>query len=230
MIALAGSRLVKRGRVISSGKYSLVAVSPSTTTTTAAAAAPATATAISAIPSTTAAPTAEAAASAAALSLGTRLVDVDRTSADGGAIEGRDGLLAVFVAGHLDEAEPTGSPRVTVRHDAHAVHLSERLKQLPEFVFACVEAQVSHKNILHASASALSCRKCEQFGGLGRSGGPFLKIDTGAGEQSNAASSIAGFLKPACQIDLKMRAHDSDADELALVHLPVSLSVKSHLQ
>jgi hypothetical protein len=41
---------------------------------------------------------------------------------------------------------------------------------------------------------------CEQLGGLGRSGGPFLKIVTGAGEQSIAASSIAGFRKAACQI------------------------------
>jgi hypothetical protein len=37
-------------------------------------------------------------------------------------------------------------------------------------------------------------------------GRAFLKIDTGAGEQSNAPSSIAGFPKPACQIDFKGRA------------------------
>ena len=43
-----------------------------------------------------------------------------------------------------------------------------------------------------------------QFGGLGRSGAPFLKIVTGAGEQSIAASSIAGFLKLACQIDSRV--------------------------
>jgi hypothetical protein len=70
--------------------------------------------------------------------------------------------------------------------------LSERFENRPEFVFVCVEAQISHENILHASASALSCRTCKQFGGLGRSGGPFLKIETAAGEQSNAGRSIAG--------------------------------------
>jgi hypothetical protein len=42
---------------------------------------------------------------------------------------------------------------------------------------------------------------CEQLGGLAREGGPFLKIDTGAGEQSIAASSIAGFPEAACQIE-----------------------------
>jgi hypothetical protein len=169
---------------------SLVTVAPPATTA-------ASATAISAVASAT------ASTATRTFSLGTRFVDVDRPSADRRAIQSRDRLLAIFVTGHLHETETTGSPRVTVRHDAHAIHLSERFKQLPQFVFGCVEAQVPYENILHASASALSCRKCEQFGGLGRSGGPFLKIDTGAGEQSNAPSSIAGFPKSACQIDLK---------------------------
>jgi hypothetical protein len=105
--------------------------------------------------------------------------------------------------------------------------LPKRLEQLPQFVFGCVEAQIPHKNILHASASALSCRKCEQFGGLGRSGGPFLKIETGAGEQSNAGRSIAGLRKPACQLISGGSAADGP---LALIDFPVTLRMESHLQ
>jgi hypothetical protein len=45
---------------------------------------------------------------------------------------------------------------------------------------------------------------CEQLGGLAREGGPFLKIVTGAGEQSIAASSIAGSRRRACQIKFTM--------------------------
>jgi hypothetical protein len=164
---------------------SLVPVAPSATTA-------ASATAISAVASTT------ASTSAGALSFGTCFVDVDRASTYGRAIQSRDRLLTVFITGHLDETETSGTSRVSIRHDAYAIYLSERLKQLAQFVLGCVEAQVPYENILHASASALSCRKCKRFGGLGRSGGPFLKIDTGAGEQSNAPSSIAGFPKSAC--------------------------------
>jgi len=49
-----------------------------------------------------------------------------------------------------------------------------------------------------------SQRMCEQLGGLGRAGRPFLKIGTGAGEQSIAASSIAGSRREACQIKFTM--------------------------
>jgi hypothetical protein len=161
------------------------------------AAASAPAATISAIAATT------ASATAGALGFGPGLIDVDRASAHLRAIQGGNCLLAVFVAGHLHEAEPTRAPGVTVGHDTDSVYLSERFKKRPEFVFVCVEAQIPNKDILHASASALSCRKCKQFGGLGRSGGPFLKIETAAGEQSNAPSSIAGFPKPARQMILK---------------------------
>ena len=145
----------------------LVAVAPSTTAAPAAT--------ISAIAATT------ASASANPFGLGPRLIDVDRAPTDRGAIQGRDRLITVFVAGHLHEAETTGAPGVTVRHDAHAIDLSEWFKKRTELVFVCIEAQIPYKNILHASASALSCRECKQFGGLGRSGGPFLKIETAAG-------------------------------------------------
>jgi hypothetical protein len=204
------------GRIVL-GKFSLIAVA-----TPASSAAPAAT--ISAIAAPAPGPRA-----ATAFGLGPRLIDVDGASAHGGAIQSCDRLIAVLVAGHLHETETTGAPRVTVCHDAHAVHLSERLKDLPEFVFVCVETQISNENILHASASALGCRKCKQFGGLGRAGEPFLKIETAAGEQSNAPSSIAGFPKPACENDFEISSLEGLRTSSALVHLPISLSMESHL-
>ena len=110
-------------------------------------------------------------ASAAAFRFRPRFVDVDRAPADLRAVQRRNRLLAVFVAGHLHESESTGASGIAVGHDADSIHLPERLKQLPQFVFGCVEAQIPHKDILHSSASALSCRTCKQFGGLaGREG------------------------------------------------------------
>jgi hypothetical protein len=67
---------------------------------------------------------------------------------------------------------------------------------------------------------------CEQLGGLAREGGPFLKIVTGAGEQSIAASSIAGSPGNACQINSTM----GRCSELTLVHLAIALRMESHLE
>jgi hypothetical protein len=133
-----------------------VATAPATATTTAATAA----TTIPAIAATAATTT------ASAFGFGSRLIDVDGASTDRGSIQSRDRLLAVFVASHLNESEATGAPGVAVRHDAYAVHLPEGFKDLPQFVFVRVEAQISNKNILHASASALSCRSASNSADL----------------------------------------------------------------
>jgi hypothetical protein len=140
----------------------------------------------------TAAPTAVTTTTAAAFHLRTGFVNVDRASAELGTVERRDGFFTVFAAAHFDEAEAARTTRVAVGHDAYAVHLSVRLERLAQFVFTCIEAEVTYENILHASASALSCRKCELSSADWQVGGPFLKIDTGASEQSIAARSIAG--------------------------------------
>jgi hypothetical protein len=118
-----------------------------------------------------------------------------------GTIQGCDGLLAIFIAGHLHEAEAARAPGVAIGHYAYPVHLSERLKKLPQFIFGCVKTEIPDENILHASASALSCRMCKLSSADLAGRKAFLKIDTGAGEQSIAASSIAGFPKCPCQID-----------------------------
>jgi hypothetical protein len=96
-----------------------------------------------------------------ALNLGTSFVDVQCPSTDLRSIQRGDCLFPVLVAGHLDEPKAARTSCIPVSHDAHAVHLPISFKHLSQFVFVGVEAQVSYENILHASASALSCRKCE---------------------------------------------------------------------
>jgi hypothetical protein len=123
-------------------------------TTTAAAAA--TASAIT--PIATAATTTTAAGT---FRLGPGFVHVDGASANLRAVERGDCFLAVFVAGHFYESETAGAACVTIGHDANAIHLSVPFKNLSQFFLAGIEAKVPYKNVLHASSSALSCRKCE---------------------------------------------------------------------
>jgi len=110
--------------------------------------------------STIATPTTAATASAA-LGLGTCLIDVDRAPANLRTVQTRNRLFPVFIAGHLHESEAAGAAGVAVGHDAYPVDLSVRFKKLPQFLFVGVEAEIPHENILQASASALSCRKCK---------------------------------------------------------------------
>src|ERR1700678_2173378 len=146
------------------------------------------------VAATTSAPaSAVAPAASGVFGLRTRLVHVERASTHLRAVQCGDGFFSVFIAGHLDKAEAARASGVAVGHDADPVHLPERFKHLPEFVFRSVKAQVSHKNILHASSPALSCRSASSMRQDWQVGNTFLKIETGAGEQSNAARSIAGL-------------------------------------
>jgi hypothetical protein len=140
----------------------LVSVAPSATPTPAA-------TPISPIATTT-----TASAASAAFGLRARFIHVNGASANLGTVQSGDGFLSILVAGHLDETEAAGASGVAVGHDADTIDLPMRLKKLPQFLFVGVEAEVSYKNILHASASAMSCRKCklssaELAGRVGRS-------------------------------------------------------------
>ena len=91
------------------------------------------------------------------------------------AVQGRDCLLAVFVAGHFDESETARASSIAVGHDAHAIDLPVALKQLSQFVFVGVEAEIPHENILHASAPALSCRNASSVRRTWQVGRAFLK-------------------------------------------------------
>jgi hypothetical protein len=109
------------------------------------------------------------------------------------AVQGGDGFVAVIVIGHLNEAEAAGTSGVAVGHDAYPVHGAIGFEKLAEFVLIGVKAQIAHEDILHASAPALSCLKCEQFGGLGRPGEPFLKIETGSWRTVKCAEQYSRF-------------------------------------
>jgi hypothetical protein len=113
-----------------------------------------------------------ASATSGVLGLGARLVHVERPSAYLRTIQPRNGLFSVLVAGHFHKAEPARPSGIAVGHDADPIHLPERFKHLPQFVFRCVKTQVPYKNILHASASALSCRSASSMRRTGRSGTP----------------------------------------------------------
>jgi hypothetical protein len=109
------------------------------------------------------APVAATAASTTAGALGLRpsFVDVDRASTNLRTVQRSDGFFAVFIAGHFNESETAGATRVTIGHDANAIHLPVSFKNLSQFFLAGIEAEVPYKDVLHASSSALSCRKCE---------------------------------------------------------------------
>jgi hypothetical protein len=124
-----------------------VATSASATTTAAAA--------VSAIAATT------AAATRSALGLGPRFIYIDGASTDLRAIQRRDRLFAVFVAGHFYKPKAPGTPGFAIRQNAYPVYLTVSLEDLPQFVVVGVETQIPHKDILHASSPALSCQECE---------------------------------------------------------------------
>src|ERR1700722_8944600 len=107
-----------------------------------------------------------------ALGLGPSLVHVQGAPADLRAVERGDGLFSVLVAGHFHEPKPARTSRIAVGHDAYPIDLPVWLEQLPQLVFGGAEAEISDKNILHASASALSCRSASSVRRTGRSGGP----------------------------------------------------------
>ena len=183
-----------------------------------------------------AAATAEA-STAAALGLGSSLVDVDGPSAELRAVQSRNGFLSVVITGHLNETEAPGTPSVSIRHDADTVHLTVAFKDLPQFIFIGIEAEIPHKNILHASSSALSCRKCELSSRTaGREGLPG-NLDR-SWRTVECAGSIAENRLAACQIEFTgpevEQAHASrwPAPHIpsTFIDLPVALGMESHLK
>ena len=106
------------------------------------------------------------------LGFGACLVHVECASAYLRTVQRSNGLVSVLITGHFHKAEPARPSGIAVRHDADPVHLPERFEHLPQFIFRCVKAQVPHKNILHASASALSCQSASSMRRTGRSGTP----------------------------------------------------------
>ena len=112
-----------------------------------------------------------AATAAAGTAFGFRpcFVDVDGgASADLRAVQGRDGLLAVFIAGHLENR--SRGIRVAIGHDAHAIHLPVRLKRRSSSSLV-LKLRLPTKIFFTRLPLELSEVQA-QFGGLGRSGRP----------------------------------------------------------
>src|SRR2546426_10900781 len=101
---------------------------------------PAVAATTTAIPAVSTIPT--TAATTATLTLRPRLVHVQRAPANLRAIQSCNGLVAFFIVSHFDKAKASRASGVAIGHDAHAIHLPIRLKQLTQFVLCGVEAQV----------------------------------------------------------------------------------------
>ncbi len=66
----------------------------------------------------------------AALGFRTRFINIQRATTQLRSVQCRDGFLSVFVARHLNESEPTRTPRLTICNNAHTIDLSVGLEQL----------------------------------------------------------------------------------------------------
>jgi hypothetical protein len=121
---------------------------------------PATATAAAAL----SAATTTTAAASGAFRLGARFVHVQRASADLRSVQSSDRFLSVFGARHLDETKAARTACVPVGEDADTIHLAVHFEQLTQFVLRCIEIQVSHKDVLQASASGVSYLSVGYFG------------------------------------------------------------------
>jgi len=121
-----------------------------------------------------------ATASSATFGLGSSFIHIDGTSAELGAVQSSYSFVSVFVAGHFDKPETARAAGIAIGQNTYTIHLPVALEHLPEFVFVGIEAEIPHKDILHASAPALSCRDLSSVRGLGRSNG-LPEILTGAG-------------------------------------------------
>src|SRR5437868_7941385 len=71
-----------------------------------------------------------AAAARTTLGLRTRFINIQRATAQLRTVQCRDGFLSVFIAGHLNETEPTRATGLAIRKNAHAIDLSIGLEQL----------------------------------------------------------------------------------------------------
>jgi hypothetical protein len=65
------------------------------------------------------------------------------------SIQAGNGLISLFAIRHFYETKATRTPGLTVRQNAHAIHLPKRLEQLAQLVFRSVEAEIANKDVLH---------------------------------------------------------------------------------
>jgi hypothetical protein len=129
--------------------------------------------------------------SAAPLGFGARLVHIQRPSPQLAAVECGDSFVAFFRVHHFDETESARTAGIAISQDRNAVHLSVCLEHLSQLIFRGVEIEIAHEDILHALCPCLSYLSVADFGEVAADSQ--LDLTSGAGGQSNAEASIAGF-------------------------------------
>jgi hypothetical protein len=112
--------------------------------------------------STTAARTSTASTAGSAgtaIGLGTRLVDVQRASAEVFAIQSGDGLLGFRGVRHLDKRKTSGSAGIAIGHQAHLIDFAVGFKQSAELCFGGAVGEIANKKLLHGFPFSVSQRK-----------------------------------------------------------------------
>jgi hypothetical protein len=74
------------------------------------------------------------------------LIDLEGASAHVGAVEGIDGLVAVFIT-DLDEAEATGAAGFSIEDDTSALNGAELTEEIGEFLISGREGKIAHVDI-----------------------------------------------------------------------------------
>src|ERR1700690_2730035 len=93
------------------------------------------------------------AAAAGAVHLRTSFVDVERATAEVGAVQSRDRLVRLVCVGHLDECKAPGAARVPVPHQADAFPGAVPFEQPPNLIFSSAEIQVAYEYVLQCDLS-----------------------------------------------------------------------------
>ncbi len=106
-------------------------------------------TARAATAATTASAKAAATTAAAALGLGTRLINIERTTVEFMTIESGDCAIRFRRIRHFDEGEATRTAGVTVGYQVNSVHTTVGLKERTDGRFSCREIQIAYKDVFH---------------------------------------------------------------------------------
>src|SRR5580692_9171273 len=78
-----------------------------------------------------------------------RFVDLQRAPAEFRSVQCRDSLIRLGCIRHLDEPETSGTPCLTVGHDADFFHRTVSLEHRSQLRLSCAVGQIPNINILH---------------------------------------------------------------------------------
>jgi hypothetical protein len=94
-----------------------------------------------------------------ALGLGTRLVDIQRASAEVFAIQSGDGLLGFRGIGHFYKCKSAGTAGVAIGDHANLIDLAVGFEQGSQLGFGGAVREVANKKLLHGFPFSVSQRK-----------------------------------------------------------------------